>query len=143
MKKIFFTICNYNAERNGTLESSIRRLKSVKDADTYIGVYDSGSKDKSGSLLSKYYKSGLVDFLMMSKRNMGKAYGMNRTFDLMSQMFNPAPDDILVNMDSDIQIMDTALLSQLRAVFELHNPKYVGYRFFSDEAMTNETVNFY
>jgi len=42
---------------------------------------------------------------------MGKAYAMNNIFNTASQIYNISKDDILVNMDSDISIMDSYFLA--------------------------------
>lgn len=39
--------------------------------------FDNASRDESEDVLLREYKSGLIDVLLLSKNNMGKAYAMN------------------------------------------------------------------
>lgn len=51
--------------------------------------------------------------------------------------FRLAPDDILVNMDSDISIIDSAFTKRLRSAFDMCSSiKFISYKYFSDEALT-------
>lgn len=80
MKKILFTVCNYNAHATGALDKSLKRLQDVKDDGVVISYFDNASKDGSEDVLHEYYKSGLIDVLVLSRKNMGKAYAMNKLF---------------------------------------------------------------
>lgn len=143
MNNLVFTVCNYNARMNGALDKALPRLALVKEEGTVIAFFDNGSKDGSVELLQDYYRSGLIDILIMQKKNMGKAYAMNRMYEIVRKTYGIAGDDILVNMDSDIQIMDRSFAKKVATAFRQGEIKYMGYQFFSDEAMTKKTINYY
>ena len=144
MKKILFIICNYNAHASGALGESLKRLQDIKDDNIVISYFDNGSRDGSADMLQEYYKSGLIDLLVLSKKNMGKAYAMNNLFITAMQMYNVSGQDVLISMDSDISIMDRSFPSQVRSIFAEPGVKYLGYTYFSDyEMKTKSNYNCY
>ena len=97
-----FTVCNYNAQREGVLSPSLERLAATKDDDTFIFCFDNASRDGSADGLLKYYRKKTIDALTLSNFNAGKAYAMNVMFQQALTAYRLSPDDILVNMDSDV-----------------------------------------
>lgn len=78
--KVVFTVCNYNAYREGVLTSSLERLAAVKDDETFVLYFDNASRDGSVDELLRYYRQKTIDALILSNVNMGKAYAMNVMF---------------------------------------------------------------
>ena len=74
---------------------------------------------------------------------MGKAYAMNTLFHSLIKTYGLNNNDILINLDSDISIVDVDFLNKTRDVFNNSNIKYLGYQMFSDESMTTTTMHTY
>ena len=102
--RTFIICCNYNEERTGSLDGCLDSVRGAKLADTYFAVADNGSKDGSAELLKANYRSGTIDLLMLSPKNLGKPKMLNLLLAEILKRETIAPDDLIMSLDSDIKL---------------------------------------
>jgi len=138
--KIFFIVCNYNAQRNGSLADSMKSLERLKTNETKILVWDNASSDGSQDILKDYQSKGIIDNLVLSDRNMGKAYALNVLATFARNIYDAMPMDILVSMDSDICIHNGKFANELIEVFSSNRKLgFIGFEYYEDEAFSKKS----
>jgi len=100
--KTIIIVCNYNEEQTGNLKNCLLSLSKNKTKDTIIGVIDNSSIDNSVSLLNSYVISGVIDYCILSSRNLGKAKALNNLFKFIMMSESVTPGDLVIHLDSDI-----------------------------------------
>lgn len=136
--RVFFIVCNYNAQRNGSLLDAMECLSKTKDENTTILLWDNASSDDSLGILRKFHNSGDIDHLVLAGKNMGKPYALNYLAKFAKDAYGCENDDIFVSMDSDICIRNTDFVKELVAVFsKSRRVGFVGYEYCDDEKLTH------
>lgn len=131
--RVFFTICNYNAQRNGSLTDSMESLQKLKTDNTVILVWDNASTDESCGILKSYLDNGTIDHLVLSGKNMGKAYAMNTLSVFAKTIYGAVESDVLVSMDSDICIHNEKFSEELATLFQQKQKVgFVGFDYYED-----------
>jgi glycosyltransferase involved in cell wall biosynthesis len=77
------------------LSLSLHSLREHTQIAYELLVFDNGSGPEAVELLNRYRHGGLIDYLMLSNRNLGKG----KAWDLI---FNAAPGEIIAYADSDV-----------------------------------------
>ena len=138
--RILFTICNYNADRDGSLADSMKSLELLKTEDVKILVWDNASSDGSQDILKEYQKRGTIDSLVLSGKNMGKAYAMNVLNCFARNIYCAEPMDVVVSMDSDICIHNKLFANELSDVFSANEKLgFVGFEYYEDEGFARKS----
>lgn len=102
--KSLIICCNYNEEKTGNLERTLKALQENKLENTLIGIIDNGSKDKSNLLINEYVQNKTIDGFISSSKNLGKPKAMNALFKYMLGAYKFYNDDICIHIDSDIMM---------------------------------------
>ena len=75
--KTIIICCNYFEGKTGNLEETLKCLQKNKLSNTYISVVDNNSKDNSLEILKKYKDLNVIDYAIVTDRNVGKAKALN------------------------------------------------------------------
>lgn len=145
MKTIIIS-CNYFAKSENRLKNCLESLKKNKLPNTIILMGDNNSTDGSIELIQEYVDNGTVDGFYKSPKNIGKSKILNTLYYIAKKNFNIEPNDILMNIDSDIELKNSGDYLSIVEDYYSHiltdNRTVCGiYPYKSTESVTD--INFY
>ncbi len=112
---ILLAICNYNASTHlQTVFDSIKenRKNLKEDLKVKVSVVDNASKDGSQTILKRFQDEGLIDTLVLSEANVGKAIAIDRlVFEAGKNGLKD--DDLVFSLDSDISLIADDFFTKL------------------------------
>ncbi len=85
----------YFKESIDIIDVHLKSLRRTVDEDIDVLVFDNGSCDELREYLSERHRSGMIDWLFLSKQNLGKTGALNWIFSAM-------PNEYIVFTDSDV-----------------------------------------
>lgn len=110
MKTIIIS-CNYFAKSENRLKNCLESLKMVKLPNTVILMGDNNSTDGSVELIQEYVDNGTIDVFYKSPKNIGKSKMLNTLYYIAKTKIGVEPNDVLMHLDSDIEIKAKDYLS--------------------------------
>lgn len=134
--KVFFLICNYNADKNKSLEKSLKQLSLIKRDNVKILVWDNGSAQSSITILNRYKKNNTIDFLSLSQ-NVGKANAINFLAKVAIEVYKAQADDVLISMDSDIIIHNETFIDELTSLYNYKHMGFISFEYYDSETFNN------
>lgn len=100
------------------------------------------SKDDSVDVIRKFYDAGVIDHVILSRKNYGKAFAMNRLYEYLCRAYDIDDNDIIVNMDSDIILNYPDFVKNVMSIRSDPTIGYIGYNFFTDNEMTTHDAEY-
>lgn len=114
--KIAFVILHY--QNIDVTIDSVRHLNALKDVEKHnIVIVDNASPNKSGDALYNMYKDSKNITCLQSNKNGGFAYGNNIGYEYAK---NKIHADIIIAMNSDVNIEDNAFIIKLIEYSKIH-----------------------
>lgn len=112
--KIVVISCNYFAN-DGRLKATLDSLRKNKESVgcVKICIADNASTDGSADTIKEYYENGTIDLFKLNDRNLGKCKAMNALFDAAKEKFGIEQDDLILHLDSDIELSDNFMKNLL------------------------------
>jgi len=114
--KTIIICCNYFEGKTGNLEETLKCLQKNKLSDTYISVVDNNSKDNSLEILKKYKDLNVIDYAIVTDKNVGKAKALNILFKQVEKNIKINEEDIILHLDSDIRLINDDTIKHIQEI---------------------------
>ncbi len=89
----------YYAQALKVLEVCLRSIQATTTLPYDLMVFDNGSCDEVQDYLMRKHRAGLIQYLILSKKNLGKAGAWNL-------LFSAAPGEVIAYSDSDVLFLE-------------------------------------